>query len=126
MAPFNTRKKSPRVTVKNVDDPLNMGKLKKFLAKSIANDQKRLWKKFKTPMESDRVKSPPPCTKTGLMLAFPPVKKIPMKTGLDRVKSPRAIPDKLKQRSNQRMRSARSNRSSMERDEFRVFAKNIY
>ena len=77
-------------------------------------------------METERVKSPPPLSKTGLMVAYPPFKKLPIKTGLDRVKSPKPLPTKLKQRiTSPRIRSARSNRSSMEnRDEFKVFAKN--
>ena len=126
VAPFNSRKKSPRISIKNVDDPINVGKLKKYLAKSIAHDQKRMWKKFKSHMETERVKSPPPLSKTGLMVAYPPFKKLPIKTGLDRVKSPKPLPAKLKQRiTSPRIRSARSNRSSMEnRDEFKVFAKN--
>ena len=128
VAPFNARKKSPRICIKNVDDPINVGKLKKYLAKSIANDQKRMWKKFKSPMETDRVKSPPPVSKTGLMVAFAPAKKLPIKTGLDRVKSPRPLPEKLKHRiTSPRIKSARTNRSSLEnREEFKVFAKNVY
>lgn len=125
---FDPRKKSPRVMISNVDDPINIYKLKRFLQKSIKNDNKRMWKKYKGSHSTDRMKSPPPLSKTGLMVAPPAPsgpKKFPIKTGLDRIKSPRPIPDKLKSVT-PRISSARSNKSSFEREQFRVFAKNIY
>lgn len=62
------------------------------------------------------MKSPPPLSKTGLMVA----PTVPIKRPIKTVKSPRPP---MAKKITPRVNSARSNKSSQE---FRVFAKNVY
>jgi hypothetical protein len=71
------------------------------------------------------MKLPSPLSKTGLIVGPPVGKKNPIKRAIYRIKSPKPISDKLK-RVSPRVSSARSNKSSIEREKFSVFAKNVY